>query len=90
MIPPSSYLSIFSISIFNPRSLQFLIREERYDQVPAVHSTEGATLPTMPRYKEPIEEPGTWIFRDIPRTLMQRAKAAAAIQGKTVKGLAIE
>ncbi len=44
----------------------------------------------MPRYKEPIEEPGTWIFRDIPRVLMRRAKAAAAIQGKTVKGLAIE
>ena len=44
----------------------------------------------MPRYKEPIEEPGTWIFRDIPRPLMRRAKAAAAIQGKTVKGLAIE
>ncbi len=47
-------------------------------------------FPPMPRYKEPIEEPGTWIFRDIPRTLMRRAKAAAAIQGKTVKGLAIE
>ena len=44
----------------------------------------------MPRYKEPIEEPGTWIFRDIPRVLMRRAKAAAATQGKTVKGLAIE
>ncbi len=44
----------------------------------------------MPRYKEPIEEPGTWIFRDIPRNLMRRAKAAAAIQGKTVKGLTIE
>ena len=44
----------------------------------------------MPKHKEPIEEPGTWIFRDIPRSLMRRAKAAAAIQGKTVKGLAIE
>ena len=44
----------------------------------------------MPKWKEPIEEPGTWIFRDIPRVLMRRAKAAAAIQGKTVKGLTIE
>ena len=44
----------------------------------------------MPRPKEPIEEPGTWIFRDIPRDLMRRAKAAAAIQGKSVKGLTIE
>ena len=35
-------------------------------------------------------QPGTWIFRDIPRSLMRRAKAAAAIQGKTVKGLTIE
>ena len=36
------------------------------------------------------DEPGTWIFRDIPRDLMRRAKAAAAIQGKSVRGLAIE
>jgi len=44
----------------------------------------------MAKQKEPIEEPGTWIFRDIPRELMRRAKAAAAIQGKTVKGLTVE
>jgi len=44
----------------------------------------------MPRYKEPIEEPGTWIFRDIPRTLMRRVKAIAAIQGKSVKGIVME
>jgi hypothetical protein len=41
------------------------------------------------KQREPIEEPGTWIFRDIPRELMRRVKTAA-IQGKTVKGLAIE
>ncbi len=44
----------------------------------------------MAKQKGPIEDPGTWIFRDIPRDLMRRAKAAAAIQGKSVKGLAIE
>ncbi len=44
----------------------------------------------MPRYKEPIEEPGTWIFRDIPRDLMRKVKAIAAIQGKSVKGIVIE
>jgi len=63
--------------------------EERYDQVPAAHSTESATLPGWVKQRELIEEPGLWIFRDIPRTLMRRANAAA-IQGKTVKGLAIE
>jgi len=44
----------------------------------------------MPRYKEPIDEPGTWIFRDIPRDLMRKVKAIAAIQGKSVKGIVIE
>ncbi len=29
--------------------------------------------------KEPQEEPGTWIFREIPRDLIRRDKAAAAI-----------
>lgn len=33
---------------------------------------------------------GAWVFRDIPRELMQRAKAAAALQGKSVRGLVIE
>ena len=35
-------------------------------------------------------EPGTWIFRDIPRDLMRRAKGGAALQGKSVRQLAIE
>jgi hypothetical protein len=37
-----------------------------------------------------MEEPGAWIFRDIPRWLMRRAKAAAAIQGKSIRALVIE
>jgi hypothetical protein len=36
------------------------------------------------------DEPGTWIFRDIPRDLMRRAKGGAALQGKSVRQLAIE
>lgn len=36
------------------------------------------------------DEPGTWIFRDIPREVMRRAKAAAAIQGKSVRQLTID
>jgi len=33
--------------------------------------------------------PGTWIFKTIPRDLMQRAKAAAALEGVTVKEMVI-
>ncbi|MDR4495055.1 MAG: hypothetical protein R3B74_11650 [Nitrospirales bacterium] len=47
----------------------------------------------MPKTRAPIElndEPGTWIFRDIPRDVMRRAKAAAAIQGKSVRQLTID
>jgi len=31
-----------------------------------------------------------WIFRDIPRELMKRAKIAAAVEGKTIKALILE
>ena len=47
----------------------------------------------MAKGKEPKatqEEPGTWIFRDVPRDLMRRAKAAAAIQGTSVRQLTID
>lgn len=33
---------------------------------------------------------GTWIVRDVPRDLMRRARAAAALQGKSVKGILID
>jgi hypothetical protein len=39
--------------------------------------------------KEPQKEPGTWIFKAIPRELMQRAKIAAAVEGRTVKDMVL-
>lgn len=36
------------------------------------------------------EKGGAWIFRDIPRDLMKRAKIAAAVEGKTIKALILE
>lgn len=36
------------------------------------------------------EGPGSWVFRDIPRELMKRAKIAAAVEGKSIKALVIE
>jgi len=45
----------------------------------------------MPKEKPPSKGPGTWIFKDIPRELMQRMKAGAAIQGKaSVRSLILE
>lgn len=45
----------------------------------------------MTKEKLPQKGPGTWIFKDIPRDLMQRTKAGAAIQGKgSVRVLIIE
>jgi hypothetical protein len=44
----------------------------------------------MPKPTKATDEPGTWIFRDIPRDLMRRAKGGAALQGKSVRQLAIE
>lgn len=50
----------------------------------------GANLLAMSNPNKPTDEPGTWIFRDIPRELMRRAKGGAALQGKSVRQLAIE
>jgi hypothetical protein len=36
------------------------------------------------------ELPGVWIVRDVPRDVMRRARAAAALQGKSIKGILIE
>ncbi len=33
---------------------------------------------------------GSWVFRDIPRDLMKKAKIAAAVEGKSIKALLIE
>ena len=33
---------------------------------------------------------GTWIVRDVPKELMRRAKAAAAMEGRSVKSLLID
>jgi hypothetical protein len=45
----------------------------------------------MAKEKAPQKGPGTWIFKEIPRDLMQRTKAGAAIQGKgSVRSLIIE
>ena len=41
----------------------------------------------MSQKKDKTSETGTWIVKDVPRTLMHRLKIAAAIQGKTVKQL---
>lgn len=51
---------------------------------------EGASLGAVPKESHSHEEPGAWIFRDIPRDLMRRAKAGAALQGKSVRALVIE
>ena len=55
-----------------------------------VTADRGASLSAMPKPNKPTDEPGAWIFRDVPRDLMRRAKAGAALQGKSVRELAIE
>ncbi len=44
----------------------------------------------MAKKPVPEEKGGAWIFRDIPRDLMKRAKIAAAIEGKSIKALILE
>jgi hypothetical protein len=41
----------------------------------------------MPKAKEFASDGGAWIFRNIPRDLMKRAKIAAAVEGTSIKAL---
>lgn len=44
----------------------------------------------MSKGKEQDEKGGSWVFRDIPRPIMQRMKIAAAIEGKSLKQLLLD
>lgn len=44
----------------------------------------------MPKTKQTDAAGGAWIFRDIPRDLMKRAKIAAAIEGRSIKALVMD
>ena len=41
----------------------------------------------MPKSKKVASNGGAWIFRNIPRDLMKRAKIAAAVEGTSIKAL---
>jgi hypothetical protein len=40
--------------------------------------------------KDPTRQPGTWIFKSIPRELMKRAKMGAAAEEITVKDMILK
>ena len=44
----------------------------------------------MPRSSKKEEEAGSWIVRDVPRSLMRRMKIAAAIQDTSIRQLLID
>ncbi len=44
----------------------------------------------MPKKEASEDKGGSWIFRNIPRDLMKKAKIAAAIEGKSIKALLME
>ena len=48
---------------------------------------DSATVRLMSGKATKGEAPGTWIFKTIPRDVMQRAKIAAAVEGRTLKDL---
>ncbi len=43
----------------------------------------------MPKDKKNKSEGGAWIFRNIPRDLMKRAKIAAAVEGTSIKAITL-
>lgn len=47
-------------------------------------------LTIMKRRSGSAEEGGSWVFRDIPRPIMQKMKIAAAIEGKSLKQLLLD
>ena len=52
---------------------------------------KNASVPFMAKGKDQAgEKGGSWVFRDIPRPIMQRMKIAAAIEGKSLKQLLLD
>jgi hypothetical protein len=45
---------------------------------------------TMAKGKDQEDKGGSWVFRDIPRPIMQKMKIAAAIEGKSLKQLLLD
>jgi hypothetical protein len=43
----------------------------------------------MPKAKKISSDGGAWIFRNIPRDFMKRAKIAAAVEGTSIKALVL-
>jgi hypothetical protein len=48
------------------------------------------TVSKAQKTERSVDARGTWIVRDVPRDLMRRARGAAALQEKSVKGILIE
>jgi hypothetical protein len=44
----------------------------------------------MPKSKKIASDGGAWIFRNIPRDLMKRAKIAAAVEGTSIKAMTLK
>jgi hypothetical protein len=44
----------------------------------------------MPKDKKSVSTGGAWIFRNIPRDLMKRAKIAAAVEGTSIKAMTLK
>ncbi len=53
-------------------------------------NTENDKLPLMAKGKDQEDQGGSWVFRDIPRPIMQKMKIAAAIEGKSLKQLLLD
>ena len=53
-------------------------------------NTENDRLPVMAKGKDQEDKGGSWVFRDIPRPIMQKMKIAAAIEGKSLKQLLLD
>ena len=53
-------------------------------------STKNDKLLVMAKGKDQEDKGGSWVFRDIPRPVMQRMKIAAAIEGKSLKQLLLD
>ncbi len=52
--------------------------------------TERGTVGAMSKGKAQEEKGGSWVFRDIPRPIMQKMRIAAAIEGKSLKQLLLD
>ncbi len=87
MLSRSVFIDIYPIVICTNCNI---CQHIEWCQVEFTHLTLMWYPRAMSKREASEDKGGSWIFRNIPRDLMKKAKIAAAVEGKSIKALLME